>query len=29
MVIPAGGHRPDIRTPELVNPVLVEFLLDL
>jgi len=27
-LIPAGGHRPDIRTPELVNPVLLEFLLD-
>jgi pimeloyl-ACP methyl ester carboxylesterase len=27
-VIPAGGHRPDIRTPELVNPRLLEFLLD-
>jgi pimeloyl-ACP methyl ester carboxylesterase len=27
-VIPGGGHRPDIRTPELVNPLLVEFLLD-
>ena len=26
-VIPGGGHRPDIRTPELVNPLLVEFLL--
>jgi pimeloyl-ACP methyl ester carboxylesterase len=25
-VIPAGGHRPDIRTPELVNPLLLEFL---
>jgi pimeloyl-ACP methyl ester carboxylesterase len=23
-----GGHRPDIRTPERVNPVLREFLLD-
>lgn len=28
MVIPGGGHRPDIRTPELVNPALLEFLLD-
>ena len=28
-VIPAGGHRPDIRTPELVNPLLLDFLLDL
>jgi pimeloyl-ACP methyl ester carboxylesterase len=27
-VIPGGGHRPDIRTPELVNPLLLEFLLD-
>jgi len=27
-LIPAGGHRPDIRTPELVNPILLEFLLD-
>ncbi len=26
-LIPAGGHRPDIRTPELVNPLLLEFLL--
>jgi pimeloyl-ACP methyl ester carboxylesterase len=26
-LIPAGGHRPDIRTPELVNPLLVDFLL--
>ena len=26
-LIPAGGHRPDIRTPEVVNPVLLEFLL--
>jgi pimeloyl-ACP methyl ester carboxylesterase len=25
-VIPGGGHRPDIRTPELVNPLLLEFL---
>ena len=25
-LIPAGGHRPDIRTPELVNPLLLEFL---
>ncbi len=22
-----GGHRPDIRSPELVNPLLLEFLL--
>jgi pimeloyl-ACP methyl ester carboxylesterase len=27
-VIAKGGHRPDIRTPELVNPALLEFLLD-
>ncbi len=27
-VIPGGGHRPDIRTPELVNPLLLDFLLD-
>jgi pimeloyl-ACP methyl ester carboxylesterase len=27
-VIPNGGHRPDIRTPELVNPLLLEFLLE-
>ena len=26
-VIPRGGHRPDIRSPELVNPLLLEFLL--
>lgn len=26
-LIPGGGHRPDIRTPELVNPLLLEFLL--
>jgi pimeloyl-ACP methyl ester carboxylesterase len=25
-VIPGGGHRPDIRTPELVNPLLLAFL---
>jgi pimeloyl-ACP methyl ester carboxylesterase len=25
-VIPGGGHRPDIRTPDLVNPLLIEFL---
>ena len=24
---PHGGHRPDIRNPELVNPLLLEFLL--
>ena len=28
-LIPNGGHRPDIRTPDLVNPLLLEFLLDL
>ncbi len=28
-LIPGGGHRPDIRTPELVNPLLHEFLIDL
>ena len=27
-VIPDGGHRPDIRTPELVNPLLLDFLVD-
>jgi pimeloyl-ACP methyl ester carboxylesterase len=27
VVIPDGGHRPDIRNPELVNPPLIEFLL--
>ena len=27
-LIPAGGHRPDIRTSELVNPLLLDFLLD-
>lgn len=27
-LIPGGGHRPDIRSPELVNPLLLEFLLD-
>ena len=27
-VIPNGGHRPDIRTPELVAPLLLDFLLD-
>jgi pimeloyl-ACP methyl ester carboxylesterase len=27
-VIAGGGHRPDIRTPELVNPLLLDFLLD-
>ncbi len=26
-VIPRGGHRPDIRSPEHVNPLLLEFLL--
>ncbi len=27
-VILGGGHRPDIRTPELVNPLLLDFLLE-
>lgn len=27
-LIPGGGHRPDIRSPEIVNPLLLEFLLD-
>ena len=27
-LIPEGGHRPDIRTPELVNPLLLDFLID-
>ncbi len=27
VVIPGGGHRPDIRSPEVVNPILLEFLL--
>ena len=26
-IIPGGGHRPDIRSPELVNPLLVDFLV--
>ncbi len=26
-LIPGGGHRPDIRSPELVNPLLLKFLL--
>lgn len=26
-LIPGGGHRPDIRSPELVNPLLLEFLI--
>jgi pimeloyl-ACP methyl ester carboxylesterase len=25
-LIAGGGHRPDIRTPGLVNPLLLEFL---
>lgn len=25
-VVVAGGHRPDIRSPELINPLLVDFL---
>ena len=27
-LIPAGGHRPDIRTPEAVNSLLLDFLLN-
>jgi pimeloyl-ACP methyl ester carboxylesterase len=27
-LIPGGGHRPDIRSPEVVNPLLLEFLLE-
>jgi pimeloyl-ACP methyl ester carboxylesterase len=27
-LIPGGGHRPDIRTPELVDPILLDFLID-
>ncbi len=27
VLIPGGGHRPDIRSPEIVNPILLEFLL--
>lgn len=26
-LIPDGGHRPDIRSPEIVNPVLLAFLV--
>ena len=26
-IILGGGHRPDIRSPELVNPLLVDFLV--
>ncbi len=26
-LIPGGGHRPDIRSPEVVNPLLLDFLL--
>jgi pimeloyl-ACP methyl ester carboxylesterase len=26
-IIPGGGHRPDIRSPERVNPLLGDFLL--
>ena len=26
-IIPGGGHRPDIRSPELVNPLLLDFLV--
>lgn len=25
-IVLSGGHRPDIRSPEIVNPLLVEFL---
>jgi pimeloyl-ACP methyl ester carboxylesterase len=25
-IIEGGGHRPDIRSPERVNPVLADFL---
>jgi pimeloyl-ACP methyl ester carboxylesterase len=25
-LIEGGGHRPDIRSPELVNPLLMDFL---
>jgi hypothetical protein len=28
-IIAAGGHRPDIRSPELVNPLLLDFLLEI
>jgi pimeloyl-ACP methyl ester carboxylesterase len=27
-LIPGGGHRPDIRSPEVVNPLLLDFLLE-
>jgi pimeloyl-ACP methyl ester carboxylesterase len=27
-LIPGGGHRPDIRSPEIVNPLLSAFLVD-
>jgi len=27
-LISAARHRPDIRSPELVNPLLLEFLLE-
>lgn len=26
-VVPEGGHRPDIRSPERVNPLLIDFLV--
>ena len=26
-IIPGGGHRPDIRTSDRVNPLLADFLL--
>jgi len=25
-ILPNAGHRPDIRSPEIVNPILIEFL---
>lgn len=28
-IVAAGGHRPDIRSPELVNPMLLDFLLEI
>ncbi len=27
-IIPGGGHRPDIRTPERVNELMAEFLIE-
>ena len=26
-IVPGGGHRPDIRSPEMVDPLLLEFLI--